>query len=95
MKSFHGTVVFETSKDELSGNILMIPSADPGYDWIFSKNIGGFITMFGGVNSHMAIRAGELGIPAVIGAGEVLYRQWSMAKSIQIDCANKQVHILK
>jgi len=96
MKSFHGNVVFETfDKDKLIGSILMIPSADPGYDWIFSKNIGGFITMFGGVNSHMAIRAGELGIPAVIGAGEVLYRKWSMAKSIEIDCANKQVHILK
>jgi phosphoenolpyruvate-protein kinase (PTS system EI component) len=51
--------------------------------------------MYGGVNSHMAIRAGELGIPAVIGAGEVLYRQWSKVESIEIDCANKQVHIFK
>jgi hypothetical protein len=61
---------------KLMGNILMIPSADPGYDWIFSHKISGFITMYGGVNSHMSIRAQELGIPAVIGAGELLYRKW-------------------
>ncbi|MCW8901346.1 MAG: PEP-utilizing enzyme [Gammaproteobacteria bacterium] len=96
MKSTQGSVVFEgCEKEELTGNILMIPSADPGYDWVFSQRIGGFITMYGGANSHMAIRAGELGIPAVIGAGEVLYRQWCMAESIEIDCANKQVHIFK
>jgi len=96
MKSTQGGVVFEgCKKEELMGNILMITSADPGYDWIFSRGIAGFITMYGGVNSHMAIRAGELGIPDVIGAGEVLYRQWSKAESIKIDCVNKQVHIFK
>ena len=25
------------------------------FDWIFSHNIGGLITKFGGANSHMAI----------------------------------------
>ena len=96
IKSTKGSVAFEDfDKQELIGNILMIPSADPGYDWIFSTKIAGFITMYGGANSHMAIRAGELGIPAVIGAGETLYKQWSTAKTIEIDCANKQVHILK
>ena len=78
----------------LSGRILMIENADPGYDWIFSRGIGGFITKFGGVNSHMAIRAGELGLPAVIGAGEALYRQWAAARALTVDCANRQVHIL-
>ena len=43
----------------------------------------------------MAIRASELGIPAVIGTGEVFYRQLCAAKIIEIDCANKQVIILK
>ena len=46
-----------------------MPSADPGFDWIFTRDISGFVTQFGGANSHMAIRASELGIPAVIGAG--------------------------
>ena len=95
-KSTHGFIVFEDyDKVLLTGKILMIKSADPGYDWIFSRGIVGFITMYGGANSHMAIRSAELGIPAVIGTGEMLYRKWSKAVSIQIDCATEQVHILK
>lgn len=81
-------------RDMLTDSILLIPSADPGYDWIFSHRIAGFITQYGGVNSHMAIRAGELGIPAVIGAGEIKFLQWIEAKTLKIDCLNKQVQIL-
>ena len=91
-----GTVVtkdYDYSK--LRGVILFIPSADPGYDWIFSHGIVGFVTMYGGANSHMAIRAGEMGIPAVIGAGESLYQMWSEAKLLEVDCANKLVRILQ
>ncbi|MBF0587960.1 MAG: phosphoenolpyruvate synthase [Magnetococcales bacterium] len=85
----------EPSGSELNGKIYMIPNADPGFDWIFSHNIRGFITMYGGVNSHMAIRAGELNLPAVIGAGETLFNQWAKAKALQIDCANRQVQIVQ
>lgn len=96
LQSVKGNVVLEdSSKKDLSGNILMIESADPGYDWIFSHGIGGFITMYGGANSHMAIRAAELGIPAVIGVGEVLYQQWVKSNTLEIDCTNKQVHIIR
>lgn len=80
---------------ELPGSILFIESADPGYDWIFSHGIAGFITMYGGANSHMAIRAGELGLPAVIGAGEVLYRRWAQGQLLELDCANHQVRVLQ
>ena len=38
----------------------------------------------------MAIRAGELGLPSVIGAGEVLYRRWSKANRLHVDCARTQ-----
>jgi len=62
---------------------------------IFSHHIAGFITLYGGVNSHMAIRASELGIPAVIGAGEVLYRRWKNSRLLALDCANHQVMILQ
>lgn len=94
-KSCEGPVVFaHASKDTLSNGILFIPSADPGYDWIFSHNIAGFVTQYGGVNSHMAIRAGELGIPAIIGAGETNYQQWSTAGKLKIDAANKKVYKL-
>ena len=71
----------------------MIENADPGYDWIFLHKIKGFITKYGGLNSHMAIRAAELGVPAAIGSGEVLYKSWSKAKTINMDCANRQVEL--
>jgi glutamine kinase len=96
LKAVQGKVVLENSlKKDLYGNILMIQSADPGYDWIFSHGIGGFITMYGGANSHMAIRAAELGIPAVIGVGEVLYQQWVKSNTLEVDCSNKKVHIIR
>jgi glutamine kinase len=95
-RSTKGMVVKEdVLRDQLRNNVLFLPSADPGYDWIFSHGIGGFITMYGSANSHMAIRAGELGIPAVIGAGEFLYQQWSSANFLEVDCANKQVRVLR
>lgn len=94
-KQAMGPVAFvETQKHALKDAILFIPSADPGYDWIFSHHIAGLITQYGGVNSHMAIRAGELGIPAIIGAGEVKYNEWSRAKKLHIDCLNRQVKLL-
>ncbi|HRK37712.1 MAG TPA: PEP-utilizing enzyme [Burkholderiaceae bacterium] len=78
----------------LPGAIVCIPSADPGFDWLFAYPIAGLITAWGGVNSHMAIRAGELGLPAVIGVGEVLYRRWSSAQRLHLDCAGRRVEVL-
>lgn len=80
--------------NDLKGKIVFIPSADPGYDFLFTKNIGALITQFGGANSHMAIRCAELGIPAIIGAGEKKYEEWSASNQLHIDCANKQVKII-
>ena len=77
--------------ESLAGRILFVPSADPGFDWIFTRGISGFVTQFGGANSHMAIRAGELGIPAVIGAGEVMYERWRGAKKLCLDCTSQRV----
>ncbi|QKV97194.1 phosphoenolpyruvate synthase [Streptomyces sp. NA02950] len=76
------------------GSIAAIASADPGYDWVFTRGIVGLVTAFGGANSHMAIRALELGIPAVIGAGEALFRQWSRARALEIDAAAGLVRVL-
>ncbi len=77
--------------ETFAGKILFIPSADPGYDWIFTRGICGFITQFGGLNSHMAIRANEIGIPAVIGAGEILYHRWQKSRKLCIDCCNQRI----
>lgn len=81
------------SDEALEGRIVLIQGADPGYDWIFSHHIAGFVTAFGGVNSHMAIRAAEFGIPAVIGVGEKQFQRYSAAKRLQIDCQNRTVRI--
>jgi phosphoenolpyruvate-protein kinase (PTS system EI component) len=42
----------------------------------------------------MAIRASELGIPAVIGAGESLYQRWQQAQKLSLDCSNQKVTII-
>ena len=80
--------------ESFAGRILFVPSADPGFDWIFTRDISGFVTQFGGANSHMAIRAGELGIPAVIGAGEALFRRWQTARKLCLDCTNQKVLVI-
>jgi phosphohistidine swiveling domain-containing protein len=87
-------VVGADEMNRLAGGIVCIRSADPGYDWLFSHNIAGLITAYGGANSHMAIRANELGLPAVIGAGETNYQAWSKARRLSIDCANRKVEVL-
>jgi hypothetical protein len=82
------------SRDRLAGAIICIPNADPGFDWLFGYGVAGLITAWGGANSHMAIRASELDLPAVIGAGEVSYRRWLGAQRLQIDCAGRRVEVL-
>ena len=89
-----GPVVRPDEKDRLAGGIVFIPSADPGFDWLFSHPIAGLVTAYGGVNSHMAIRANELGLPSVIGVGEALFKQWSQAQRVRIDCAGCRVEVL-
>ena len=93
-KQVTSRVVGCEQKDVLEDAIVCIPNADPGFDWLFAYPIAGLITAWGGANSHMAIRAGELGLPAVIGAGETLFRAWSGARLLHIDCAGRRVSVL-
>jgi choline kinase len=79
----------EQGQSDLSGKLVMIPQADPGYDWLFGHNIAGLITKYGGANSHMAIRAAEIDLPAAIGVGEKLYEKITYMKKTEMDCANK------
>lgn len=86
------TVVLDiNSVNDVKNKIVFIKSADPGYDFIFSKDIAGLVTQFGGANSHMAIRCAELNIPAVIGVGELNFNKWKSQDMLFIDCLNKQV----
>ena len=73
------------------GLIILIEQADPGYDWIFSHQIGGLITKYGGSNSHMAIRCAELEIPAAIGVGDAIYDELSGQNTITLDCCQKRI----
>lgn len=88
-------VVWLTSSIDasLEGKIVCISRADPGFDWIFSHQIAGLITEFGGANSHMAIRANELSIPAVIGCGEK-FSTFAQSAMLEIDCANSKVAVI-
>ena len=74
---------------EIKGRIALIPQADPGYDWLFGQGIIGLVTMYGGANSHMAIRAAEFGLPAAIGIGEQRYREICTARILQLDPAKQ------
>lgn len=94
-KAVTAPVSSSVDREALAGAIICIPNADPGFDWLFAYPIAGLITAWGGVNSHMAIRAGEQGIPAIIGSGEALYRQWAGARQLRIDCACQQVEVLE
>jgi glutamine kinase len=84
-----------TEKNDFNGKILVIEKADPGYDWIFSHQIAGFITKYGGVASHMAIRAAEFGLPAAIGCGELIFKQLANAKVVELNCSTRQIHIIE
>ncbi len=91
------SILADTAKEDdkdIEGKIVLIYAADPGYDYLFTKNIAGFITCYGGANSHMAIRASELGLPAVIGVGEENFKKYLKASKINIECESEQIFCL-
>jgi Pyruvate phosphate dikinase, PEP/pyruvate binding domain./PEP-utilising enzyme, mobile domain. len=76
---------------DLFGKIVVLEAADPGYDWIFSGQLIALVTKYGGVASHMAIRAAQFGIPAVIGCGQELYNEFCIHERTRIDCGKKTI----
>jgi len=81
--------------EAIEGKILLLPSGDPGYDWIYSHDIAGVITAYGGVNSHMAIRAHQTGVPAVLGVGDTTYQKLLGARVVCIDGINQRIEVLQ
>ena len=79
---------------KINNSIILIENADPGYDWIFTKKPKGLITKYGGVASHMAIRCAEMGLPAAIGCGEILFEKLISASRVMLDCKNNQIIVL-
>ena len=80
---------------ELENKIILLEHADPGYDWIFTRNPAGLITKYGGVASHISIRCSEIGLPAAIGCGEIIYEAVYNASKVLLDCKNQQIIILE
>ncbi len=78
----------------LNNKIVFLENADPGYDFIFSYNIKGLVTEYGGSNSHMSIRCLELGIPAIIGIGSREFKKLSTKNFIEINSKQKYYKIL-
>lgn len=80
--------------NDLDGKIVVIENADPGFDWIFTFNISGLITKYGGVASHMSIRCSELGIVAAIGVGSILFDKITNANRVVINAKNQVIEVL-
>jgi len=95
-KIVQGKVVRLTSDIDISEKtitnlIVLIENADPGFDWIFTHKPLALATKYGGVNSHMAIRCAEFGIPAAIGCGEQIYERIGVSRAVEINCTEKHI----
>ncbi|MDA8691481.1 PEP-utilizing enzyme, partial [Candidatus Pelagibacter bacterium] len=77
-----------------TNKIICIENADPGYDFLFSYNIKGLITKYGGINSHMAIRCNELNIPAAIGVGDKIFSELIYSNKAQLNCTNNTLKLI-
>jgi len=84
----------ERDDESPDGRIVLVPQADPGYDWLFGHDIAGLVTMYGGTNSHMAVRAAEFGLPAAIGVGEARYDQLRRADRVELDCEGRGLRVI-
>jgi len=94
LKSVVAQVSMWNEKESIKDKIVCIENADPGYDFLLTKGIAGLITCYGGANSHMAIRCAESGIPAIIGAGEKLFSNYSRANVIELDAASRVCRVI-
>lgn len=83
-----------SKQKNIEGTIVLIENADPGFDWIFTEKIEGLITAYGGINSHMAVRASEFGLPCAIGVGQKKFNDLIGSSRIRLDCGNKLITIL-
>ena len=69
----------------IAGAVLLLERCEPGFDWVFAHAPAALVTAFGGPNAHVALRAHELGVPALLGVGPEALRRMADAGSIEID----------
>lgn len=77
------------SQESLAGCVVLMESAEPGCDWIFSTGMGALVTAYGGSASHMAIRAAEMGLPTAVGCGPETLKRLASARRVLIDAERK------
>lgn len=77
-------------RHQVEGCVVAITNADPGFDYLFALGIRGLMTAYGGPNSHMAIRASEFSIAAVIGIGSEGFAQLRDGAMINLDCQKRR-----
>lgn len=75
------------------GEILVVPSTDPGWTPLF-LTAGGLVMEMGGAMSHGAVVAREYGIPAVVGVAGAIERI-STGQRITIDGAAGTITIVE
>ena len=88
-------IVLESGEVSIDNKIVLVESADPGFDWIFSHELAGLITKFGGANSHMSIRCAEFGIPAAIGCGERMYANLAKSRVIELNAGARHIRPIR
>jgi hypothetical protein len=81
----------QSVKTDVKNALVLLPNADPGYDFLFHSGVAGIITKVGGPASHMCIRAIELQMPACIGCGESMYQMLVSVPNAILDCASRQI----
>ena len=84
-----------TFVDNIDGKIIVIENADPGYDWVFNHQIAGLVTKYGGAASHMTIRCSEMGIPAAIGVGDIMFERVLASKYVMLDAKKQKLEIVR
>tara|TARA_A100000164_G_C21888097_1_gene763857 strand:- start:422 stop:1615 length:1194 start_codon:yes stop_codon:yes gene_type:complete len=88
-------IVFDKNKIQPNyEGIVCVENADPGFDFLFNKNIKGLVTKYGGLNSHMAIRCSELNLPSLIGVGEKNFNRIVSHKVLNINCKDKKIDFI-
>ena len=81
----------DVNPEIIDGKIVLIENADPGFDWIFTRDVKGLVTKYGGANSHMAIRCAEFGLPAAIGCGEQIFLKLEKSNKINLNCSERTI----
>ena len=84
-KSIKSNVCFLDDINQIKGSIVCIPNADPGYDWIFSHEIGGLITAWEVLILIWQYELVKL-VTSSNRAGEILYKKWSSQRKLHINC---------